>query len=252
MLALLALGLLGCHATSAAEDLLTDGVVEFRAAYRVWDAAGLGRAADLLGRATEQAPASVTAHYWLGVTEFHRVLHLAGERGSASRRRQAGGSLERAVAALTRAIELAPDHGESRALLSSVYGLSIGANPLRAFRLGPRMMDQERRARASSPDNPRVLCLLGLNRFYGPAVLGGKPEGLELLLAAEQRFAVEARSAAADPLAPRWGYSTCLVYVGKTYDALGQPADAEEYVRKALELDPEHALARTELEKRKK
>ena len=42
------------------------------------------------------------------------------------------------------------------------------------------------------------------------------------------------------------------MYIGKTYDALGNPAEAEQYFRKARDVNPQDKLARTELEKRKK
>ena len=42
------------------------------------------------------------------------------------------------------------------------------------------------------------------------------------------------------------------MYIGKTYDALGKPSEAEEYFRKALKLNPQDKLAKAELEKRKK
>jgi tetratricopeptide (TPR) repeat protein len=90
-----------------------------------------------------------------------------------------------------------------------------------------------------------------MNRYYGPSILGGKSEGLKLLLAAEKLFEAESGKPTG-PVEPRWGWSTCLVYVGKTYDALGKPTEAEEYFRKALKLNPQDKLAQSELEKRKK
>jgi tetratricopeptide (TPR) repeat protein len=127
--------------------------------------------------------------------------------------------------------------------------LSIGANPARALWLGKRLTDQEKLARKLSADNPRVLYLAGMNRYYGPSIMGGKNEGLKLLLAAEKLFEAEAGKPAG-PVEPRWGWSTCLVYIGKTYDALGKPSEAGEYFRKALKLNPQDKLARAELEKR--
>ena len=70
-------------------------------------------------------------------------------------------------------------------------------------------------------------------------------------MAAERLFAAEA----AKPgglVEPRWGRSNCLVFIGKTYDALGKPAEVEQYFRQALELNPQDKLAHAELEKRKK
>jgi len=214
------------------------GVAEFAAAYQAWDGAGFAKAAKTF--------ASSTNHYWRGVAEFHQLLWLVGETS----RTETAKALEVTIAALQRAVQLDPQNGENRALLSVTYGLSIGANSARGFWLGKRLMDQEKQARKLNPDNPRVLYLAGMNRYYGPGLLGGKSEGLKLLLAAEKLFEAEAGKPAG-PVEPRWGWSTCLVYIGKTYDALGKPAEAEEYFQKALKLNPQDKLAKAELEKRK-
>jgi tetratricopeptide (TPR) repeat protein len=219
------------------------GVAEFTAAYQVWDGAGFAKAAATLAA----APESSTNQYWRGVAEFHRLLWLLGE----TNRTETAKALETTITVLQRAVQLDPNHGESHALLSATYGLSIGANPSRGLWLGKRLMDQEKLARKLSPENPKVLYLVGINRFYGPSLLGGKNEGLKLLLAAEKLFEAE-DGKPSGPVEPRWGRSACLVYIGKTYDALGKSAEAEEYFRKALTLNPQDKLAKSELEKRKK
>jgi tetratricopeptide (TPR) repeat protein len=175
------------------------------------------------------------------------LLWLLGK----TNRTETAQALEATIATLQRAVRLDPQNGENRALLSTTYGLSIGLSPARGLWLGQRVLDQEKLARKFSSANPRVLYLAGMNRYYGPSLLGGKNEGLKLLLAAEKLFETEAGKPAGS-VEPRWGRSTCLVYIGKTYDALGKPAEAEEYFRKALKLNPEDKLAKSELEKRKK
>jgi hypothetical protein len=228
-------------------NLTVTGVVEFSAAYQAWDGSGFVKAGVIFAKARD----SSTNQCWRGTAEFHRLLFLLGEPTTTTNRQASAKALECAVAALQRAIQLDPAHGESHALLSTVYGLSIAASPARGLWLGKRVMDQEQLARKLNPDNPRVLYLAGMNRYYGPSLLGGKDEGLKLLLAAEKLFEAEAGKPQG-PVEPRWGRSTCLVYIGKTYDALGKPSEADEYYRKALKLNPQDKLARTELEKRKK
>lgn len=229
-------------AVSGQTNLTATGVAEFTAAYQAWDGAGFAKAAATFASATNQ--------YWRGTVEFHRLLFLLGRPTTKTNRQESAKTLEAAVTALQRAVQLDPGHGESHAVLSTVYGLSIGANPARALWLSKPVMDHEKLARKLSPASPRVFYLAGMNRYYGPALLGGKSEGLKLLLAAEKLFEAEAGKPAG-PVEPRWGRSTCLVYIGKTYDALGKPAEAEEYFRKALTLNPQDKLAQSELEKRK-
>ncbi len=74
---------------------------------------------------------------------------------------------------------------------------------------------------------------------------------MKLLLAAETEFATEADQAV-NPLEPRWGRGACLVYLGRTYAALGETTKAESFYRWALKMNPNDKLAREELEKQKK
>jgi tetratricopeptide (TPR) repeat protein len=228
-------------------NLTLAGVTEFTAAYQAWDGARFEKAAKMFAEAGK----SSTNLYWRGVAEFHRLLFLLGEPQSPANRKLIALALDGTAEALLRAVKADEGCGERRALLSTTYGLSIAANPARALWLGPRFLDQDDRSRKLGPDNPRVLYLAGMNRYHGPALLGGKNEGLKMLLEAEKLFEAEAGKPAG-PLEPRWGRSTCLVYIGKTYDALGKPAEAEEYFQKALKLNSQDKLARAELEKRKK
>jgi tetratricopeptide (TPR) repeat protein len=122
---------------------------------------------------------------------------------------------------------------------------------VRAVWLGRRVMNEQAKALEFGPTNPRVQYLLGMSHYHAPAMWGGKSEALACLLKAEKLFAAEAEQPPV-PIAPRWGRSNCLAFIGKTYDALGKPAEAEEYFRKALKVNPHDKLALSELEKRKK
>ena len=223
------------------------GVAEFTTAYQAWDGTGFVKAVTIFA----QAPDTSANQYWRGTAEFHRLLFLVGEPATKTNRLALATALESTLVALQSAIQHDPPRGETHALLSTAYGLSIGANRARGLWLGKRVMEEEKLARQLNPENPRVLYLAGMNRYYGPALLGGMREGLQLLLAAEKLFATEAATPGG-PVDPRWGRSTCLVYIGKSYAALGKPAEAEEYLRKALKLNPQDKLAREELEKLKK
>ena len=232
------------------DQLTIIGVKEFTAAYQEWDAAGFGKAAKLFDQACRQAPELGTNAYWQGVAEFHRLLYLLGTPEPQTNRSEAAKTLNTTIAALTRAVTLNERDAESHALLGTVCGMSIAMSPPRALWLGPRVSKHQRKALQYGPANPRVQYLLGMSHYHAGAFGGGKKEALACLLKAEKLYAEEARNPAG-PLEPRWGRGSCLAFIGKTYDALGQPANAEKYFRRALELNPQDRLARGELEKRK-
>jgi len=71
---------------------------------------------------------------------------------------------------------------------------------------------------------------------------------LQTLLKAEKLFEAEAKTTAG-PLDPRWGYDSCLTFLGRTYEVLGQPTEAVEYFRKALAMHPADHLAREGLKR---
>jgi hypothetical protein len=72
-------------------------------------------------------------------------------------------------------------------------------------------------------------------------------KGVEYLLQAERHFVREAQQPAT-PSEPRWGFSTCLAFLGRAY--MGQDKDelARSYFVRALERNPEYQLALSGLE----
>jgi tetratricopeptide (TPR) repeat protein len=113
---------------------------------------------------------------------------------------------------------------------------------LRAARFGPRVNKHRDAAMASEPNNARVRYLLGVCQFHTATKPSEWREALATLLLAEKLFAEEAERPA-QPLEPRWGRSSCLTFVGRTYESLGESAKAEEYFRKALAEHPADVLA---------
>jgi hypothetical protein len=68
------------------------------------------------------------------------------------------------------------------------------------------------------------------------------------LRAAEKLFESEAKRANS-PLDPRWGFSSCLTFIGRTYEKLGEGANAAGYYRKALGEHPADHIAKAGLER---
>ena len=239
------------RAEEVVDKLTTAGIAEFGAAYQAWDGQRFGAAAELFRRATTNAPGSSTNLYWLGTAHFHRLLHLLGLKGSRTNNLPIDAALESAITAFDAALKLNDRDAESHALLGTLYGLSIARSPPRALWLGPRVMKHQKKALQYGAANPRVQYLLGMNHFHAGRLGRGKAEALKCLLKAEQLYTEEATKPGG-PVEPRWGRSTCLAYIGKTYDALGKPTEAEEYFLKTLKLNPQDRLAGKEMEKRKR
>jgi tetratricopeptide (TPR) repeat protein len=234
------------RADEVADKLTVTGIAEFTAAYQAWDSARFVTAAKWFQQATTNTSATVTNFYWLGAAEFHHMLALQHGPGSATNKDRAAAALEAAVEALTAGVELDEKHAESRALLGTLYGLKINDSLLRAAWFGPKVMKNRDLALAAGPKNPRVRYLLGMCEFHTASKPAAWREALNSLLTAEKLFAEEAKRANS-PLEPRWGHSSCLTFIGQTYELLGESAKAADYFRKALAEHPADHLAKAGL-----
>ena len=248
LLILMLFGALPARADAVADQLTVAGIAEFTAAYQAWDGARFAAAAELFRQAGANASASVTNFYWLGVAEFHRMLQLQNPPAGPTNPPPAGVARDAAVDALTTAVKLDGHHAESHALLGTLYGMKINDSVLRAGWYGPRVAQHQNQAIEFGAANPRVQYLLGLCRFHTAKQPAAWQETLATLLAADKLFEVEARVAAA-PLEPRWGHDSCLTFIGRTYEKLGQPAKAADYFRRALEKHPQDCMAQAGLER---
>jgi hypothetical protein len=231
------------RAEAPADRLTLAGIARFTAAYQAWDGQGFSAASELFRQASTQASASCASFYWLGTAEFHRLLQLQNPPAAASPRADVALAMDSALAALQTAVKLEEKHAESHALLGTLYGMRIDGNLIRAARFGPRVQKHRNLALKYGSDNPRVRYLLGTCQFH----LARKPaawrEALASLLVAEKLFAAEARRPGG-PLEPRWGHSSCLTFIGRTYELLGQRSEASDYFRQALAKHPADHLAR--------
>lgn len=221
---------------------LEGGITEFTAAYRAWDGERFAAAAATFRQAATNATASSTNFYWLGVAEFHRMLYLQSQPTAASDKRVAAAAMDHAVDAFDEALRRNPRDGESHALLGTLWGMKIGGNLVRAARFGPRVARHRKLALELGPANPRVAYLLGTGQFHTANRPAKQREALATLLEAEKLFEAEARTPRG-PLEPRWGHATCLTFIGRTYERLGERELAVAYYRKALAAHPADHVA---------
>jgi len=239
---------LSAHADRVADEVTRVGIAEFTAAYRAWDGKQFAQAVETFRRSTTNQDVTVTNFYWLGAAEFHQMLELQNSPSNSTNRRAAEAAMDAAVGALADAVKLDDRHAESHALLGTLYGMKINGNLLRAAWFGPRVAKHRELALKYGAENPRVQYLLGMCEFHTAKRPAAWREALTTLLTAEKLFETEARIAPA-PLEPRWGYDTCLTFIGRTYETLGQPDKAGEYYRKALAMHPADHLAKQGLER---
>ena len=180
--------------------------------------------------------------YWLGTAQFHCLLPLRSLPAAGTNSLAAEAALGAALEALGTAVELDPHHAESHALLGTLLGMKIDGNPLRALRFGPRLGQHRKAAIQYGAGNPRVQYLLGTCQFHTAHKPQAFREALGSFLAAEELFVAEA-GRPAGPLEPKWGYSSCLTFIGRTCERLGERERAAEYFRKALVQHPADHLA---------
>ncbi len=236
------IGWLACAGLET-NEVAVAGAREFLAAYAAWDPEGFASAATTFRKVTAEPQAPAAAFYWLGVSEFHRMLALQTEPGGKAGQRDATAAREAAVTALVAAVEADGQHAESHALLATLYGMKIGGNPLRAVRFGPKVQKHGKLALEWGAQNPRVRYLIGACRFHTARKAASLNEALAEFRQAELLFEAERRRAPRSPLEPRWGYPSCLTFLGQTHERLDQPEEAAEYFRRALAEHPADHLA---------
>ena len=106
---------------------------------------------------------------------------------------------------------------ESMALLSSVYGMQIGAAKvpmLAGMKLGSKSTDLMERAVAEGPNNPRVWVLRGISAVHAPSMFGGGLDKAETYL--KKALELFEKDAPPAPL-PAWGRADAHIWLGQVY-----------------------------------
>jgi tetratricopeptide (TPR) repeat protein len=170
------------------------------------------------------------------------MLQLQNQPAAPSNTLAAAAAMNAALAALEQAVKLSPRAAEIHALLGTLYGMKIDGNLIRGAKFGPRVSQHSKQALENGAKNPRVQYLLGSCQFHTAKKAAKQREALATFLQAEKLFEAEAKTPAG-PLDPRWGHDTCLTFIGRTYERLGENEKAADYYRKALVRHPADYLA---------
>jgi hypothetical protein len=231
------------RADEPTDKLIAAGIEQFSAAFRIWDGDQFGKSAETFRQAGVMDPKSATALYWRGTALFHQMLQLNNPPDGKPDAKAVETASDGAIHAFDSALALDPDHAECHALLGTLYGMKIKGGLVAAIRYGPRVQDHQKQALKCGATNPRVRYLLGVGQLHTAKGDAGYREALNTLLAAEKLFSHESKRTP-KPLAPRWGYSSCLAFIGKTYEVMGKRDEALSYYRKTLAMHPaDHAAA---------
>jgi tetratricopeptide (TPR) repeat protein len=230
------LSVAACIATAAPGPEMSQGIREFREAYEAWSDEAFERAARTLSTAAANDGGSAVGYHWLGVVQFHQVLQKQSQPGNSASTAEVVKFREAAIKTLTLALEKDPKDAEAHAMLGTMMGMKVDGL-VSALRFGPSISRYRDQALAAGPDNPRVQYLLGTAQYHTAKKAADYEAALKTLQKAERLFAAEEKTPLAEGDA-RWGYDACLVFLGRTQEALGRREEAASCFRKALTLRP--------------
>jgi tetratricopeptide (TPR) repeat protein len=203
---------------------------EIDRAYVAGDLARLQAAGTLLDRALVAFPNDPVLLHYRGFELYREANLLQGLRRGA----EAAPLAEKARAAFEQSISGKP-MPETHALLSSVLGQMIGADPSLGMTLGPQSGQEMQAALASGPLNPRVWMLHGISSIFTPVEYGGGIENAETQL--NKAVALFATDRPVSP-APSWGQAEAYAWLGQVEQRENKPTDAIAAYNKALALEP--------------
>lgn len=164
----------------------------------------------------------------------YRLSIMAGLTGQQD---QAAQALDVAQSTLEQLTSAQPE-AESLALLSSVYGMQIGNNPLKGALYGPKSNKAIQQATKLDPANPRVALIKAISAYNTPAAFGGsKQSAIDLSSKAIELYALPCQQLC-------WGHAEAYTWRGLAKQELGDKAGAIADWTKAIEVEPSYGWAR--------
>lgn len=146
---------------------------------------------------------------------------------------------------LEKAMEADPSFGESFALYATLLGFEIALNQEKAMALAFKSNEYLAKALEKDPENPRINLLKGISILFTPEQFGGGADNaLEFLNKSVNLFESESIK---DPIKPSWGKEEAYTFLGMAYKQKNEYDKAKEFLKKALEINPEFGMAVREL-----
>jgi len=181
--------------------------------------------------AAGKSPNDASAQYRLALADSYlaQVALELGDRSGATRAAEAG------LRAAERAVALEGKTAENHRILGTLCGQAIPASVLLALKYGRCASESVNKALELDPNSSDAYLSRGVGNYYLPAALGGGPE----LAIKDFQKAIQLNPKSAE--APLW--------LGIALRKLGRNLEARAAIRKSLELNPQRAWAKQQLDK---
>lgn len=196
------------------------------------DRPGLEARAAALHQAAEKTSGDANGWYRSAIAYSYaaEVAQEMKDKAAAQKSAEAG------VADIDKAIEINGKAADYYRVLGTLCGQIIPANPIMgALVYGKRAKEALDKAVEMDPKSPRAFVAHGVGYFYLPVNLGGGPDNA--IRDFKQAIALDPKSADA------------YLWMGIALKKEHQNAKAREALEKSLQIDPDRAWAKEELEK---
>lgn len=205
-----------------------------------WDLDTILRSRALFERLIQEKDVSKYAHYFVAYTDY-RISLIYGQEDS----KKAVEYLDDAIKHLNSATKSDKQFAEGFALLSSCLGQKIGYSPLSAMVLGPKSGQIMSKALKLAPDNPRVVLLDAISKYYTPKMFGGgKDKAMVGFQKSEELFKAWK---AENSIQPDWGKDEVYAWIGLAHLDREEPIKAKEAFDQALAINPNYGWVKNVL-----
>jgi len=121
---------------------------------------------------------------------------------------------------------------EAKALLSSVYGMTMGLSPIKAMYLGSKSSSAAKAGIKLAPDNAFTNYVMGSYLYHTPSMFGGDAEGsLAYFEKSKAIYEKEGRTQS-------WEYMNLMAFLGQVYHNQKEYVKAKAIYTTALEIAP--------------
>ncbi|HEX9653443.1 MAG TPA: tetratricopeptide repeat protein [bacterium] len=177
--------------------------------------------------------------YFIGYTDYRlAILYRSQEKSELQIKH-----IDDGISNLYSCLEKNEQFADGQALLSSLLGLKISADPQLGMTLGPEAGTAITDAVRYGKDNPRVALFSAMTAYFTPEEYGGsKTRAIAEMKRAAELFKNEKL---VDKRLPDWGHNEAHLWLARMYMETDQLDLAKQSLDEAVKIDPEFAYAKT-------